>query len=116
MSVLNFLPMLVTAFGLYMLIRLRFFFLIHPLKTGKKLLSTFKDKSSVKSLTLALAGTLGVGNIVGVAYGLSVGGAGSLFWIFVSSIFAGVIKYTESSLASYKKRDSLGGMMYVIKS
>ena len=67
MSVLDLLPILITVFGLYMLIKLRFFFLFHPIKTAKKMLSLFRDKSSRASLFLALAGTLGVGNIVGVA-------------------------------------------------
>ncbi len=116
MSVLDLLPILITAFGFYMLIKLRFFFIIHPIKTAGKMLRLFKDKSSRASLFLALAGTLGVGNIVGVAYGISVGGVGSVFWIFVSSIFAAVIKYSESALAADRKAGEHGGMMYVIKS
>ena len=99
-----------------MLVRLRFFFIVNPIRTGKRALSVFRDSSSRKALALALAGTLGVGNIVGVAYGLSVGGAGSLFWIFISSFFSAVIKYAESSLASYTRvESSAGGMAYVIK-
>jgi len=52
---------------------------------------------------------------VGVAYGLSVGGAGCLFWIFVSSFFSAVLKYAESSLAAEKRENNRGGMAYVIK-
>jgi len=116
MSLLNLLPMLITSIGLYFLIKLRFFFIIHPIAVFKRLFNAFRDKSSRKSLALALAGTLGVGNIVGVAYGISVGGAGSIFWILVSSIFAAVIKYAESTLAADKRSDGCGGMSYVIKS
>lgn len=115
MSVLNLLPVIITLFGLYMLVKLRFFFIVNPIRTAKRALSLFRDSSSRKALALALAGTLGVGNIVGVAYGLSVGGAGSLFWIFISSFFSAVIKYAESSLASYRRVESSGGMAYVIK-
>lgn len=116
MPVLNLLPLLITAVGTYFLVKLRFFFVLHPIKTAKMLLRTVKDKESRTALSLALAGTLGVGNIVGVAWGISVGGAGALFWIFVSGIFSAVIKYAESSLAADKKRDAAGGMMYVLSS
>ena len=116
MSVLNLLPVLVTVFGIYMLVKLRFFFIFHPIKTARRLALIIRDKHSQRSLALALAGTLGVGNIVGVAYGISVGGAGSVFWILVSSLFASVIKYAESALAADKKKASGGGMMYVIRS
>ena len=116
MSFLNLLPLLITAVGTYFLIKLRLFFVLHPLQTAKKLRLTIKDKESVRALSLALAGTLGVGNVVGVAWGISVGGAGALFWIFVSGIFSAAIKYAESSLSADKKRDAAGGMMYVLSS
>lgn len=58
-----------------------------------------KKKGGAKNLSLALAGTLGVGNVVGVAVGIEVGGAGSVFWLAVSAVPCAVIKYAESSLA-----------------
>lgn len=116
MSFLNLLPLLITAVGTYFLIKLRFFFVLHPIRTVKRLGRTVKDKESRAALSLALAGTLGVGNIVGVAWGISVGGAGALFWIFVSGIFSSAIKYAESSLAADKKIDAAGGMTYVLSS
>lgn len=106
--------MLTLCVGFYFLIKLRFFFVLHPIRTVKKTFCEGFDKKARRSLTLALAGTLGVGNIVGVAYGISVGGAGCLFWIFVSGIFSSVIKYCESSLSANFSEDGRGGMMYVI--
>ncbi len=100
MSVINFLPVLITAVGLYFLIKLRFFFLVHPTKCIKAYTGELSDRGSFKALTLALAGTLGVGNIIGVAHGISVGGAGSVFWILVSSIFASILKYAECTLVA----------------
>ena len=114
MSVTDMLPLIITFIGGFFLIRLRFFFIANPKAVIKRINNTVKDKSSRKSLALALAGTLGVGNIVGVAYGISVGGAGSLFWIFISGFFASVIKYAESSLAADMLVRGRGGMMYVI--
>lgn len=66
------------------------------------------------TLTLALAGTLGVGNIFGVATALILGGVGSVFWLLVSAVFSAVIKYAEVSL-SLSFSESGGGMIAVLK-
>ena len=75
------LPILVGSVGLYLLVRLRFFFVFHPVRTMRSFASTTRDRGARRSLCLALAGTLGVGNIFGVAAGIMIGGAGSLFWL-----------------------------------
>lgn len=116
MSLLDTLPLLVTAVGIYFLVKLKFFFLLRPVNTLKKIIGRMKEPTARRSLSLALAGTLGVGNIAGVAYGLSVGGAGVLFWIFVSGLFAAVIKYAESALAAHFHTEGHGGIQYVIGS
>lgn len=92
------LPIIVTVVGLYLLIRLRFFFIAHPIRTAREFLSALEDREARRSFFLALAGTLGVGNIFGVSAGLMIGGAGSLFWLFISSFFAMIIKYSETLL------------------
>ncbi|MBO5879741.1 MAG: sodium:alanine symporter family protein [Clostridia bacterium] len=98
MDFLNLLPILITAVGAYFLFKLRFFIFTNPKGIIKKLGSDCV--SSASSLSLALAGTLGVGNIVGVAVGISVGGAGSVFWLLVSAVFASVIKFAEVILTA----------------
>ena len=100
--------------GLFFLFRLRFFFILHPKKMAKKIAPLLKDRTLRRSLCLALAGTLGVGNIYGVALGIILGGAGSLFWLFVSSFFAMAIKYSESFIA-VKQGVSGSGMMPAIE-
>ena len=100
MNVLFALPVAVSFTGLYFLFKLRFFFIAHPKRVAKKIISSVSDNGAFDSLALALAGTLGIGNIVGVAVGISIGGAGAVFWLFISSIFAMVIKYCESALSS----------------
>ena len=114
MSILAILPMLILGVGIYFLIRLRFFFILHPIKALKKTFSSGFSGAERRAFSLALAGTLGVGNIVGVAYGISVGGAGCLFWIFISGLFSSVIKYCESTLGANFAKEGRGGMMYVI--
>lgn len=106
--------MICALVGGVMLVMLRGFFIIHPLRSISILLPRLSDRANRRSLALALAGTLGVGNIYGVAVGIILGGAGSLFWLFVSAIFALVIKYSECVMAS-SKNDGIGkGMMGVL--
>ncbi len=114
MSLIDLLPIPITVLGGFFLIKLRSIFVIHPVKTFKRITASLGDRLSRRSLALALAGTLGVGNIVGVAYGISVGGAGSLFWMFASGLFSAVIKYAESSISAEFRDTGRGGMMYVI--
>ena len=108
------LPILVASVGLYLLIRLRFFFVLRPIKTMRGFVSALGDRGARRSLCLALAGTLGVGNIFGVAAGIMIGGAGSLFWLFVSSFFAMIIKYAET-LLTFESGAPKGGMAEVIR-
>ena len=88
---------------------------IFKVKEGKA-----KDKiTSFKSLMTVLAGTLGTGNITGVALAIAIGGVGSLFWLFVSGILAMVISYAENLVVlKYRKKDRkkgyYGGTMYVL--
>ncbi len=108
------LPILVTAVGLFLLVKLRCFFILHPLTTAKELIVALQDREARRSFFLALAGTLGVGNIFGVAAGLMIGGAGSLFWLFLSTFFAMIIKYAETLLV-FDERISRGGMSRLLK-
>ena len=56
------------------------------LKSDKS--NTSEGISSFKSIMTVLAATLGTGNIIGVATAIILGGVGSIFWIFISGIFA----------------------------
>ena len=115
----NPLPIILAAIGTYFLIKLRFFFIIHPLRTASRGLRAVRGKRAFRSFTLALAGTLGVGNVFGVAIGIMIGGAGSLFWLAVSMLFAMIIKYAEVVITSdnlYHDTDTHGGIYYVIRS
>lgn len=110
------LPLLVSGVGIFLLFKLRLFFIIHPKRTVRGFLSSLEDKESRRALCLALAGTLGVGNIFGVCAGLMIGGAGSVFWLLVSSLFSMIIKYSETLLSCELLSENDGGMHVVIKS
>lgn len=80
--------------------------------------NTSEGISSFKSIMTVLAATLGTGNIIGVATAILLGGVGSIFWIFISGIFAISTKYAEEYIVlKYRKRDKkgyYGGAMYVL--
>ncbi len=74
--------------------------------------------SSFRALCLALAGTLGVGNITGVASALLCGGPGAVFWMWAGAAAVLSIKYAEVYLAvKFRRQDEhgfYGGAMYYI--
>ena len=115
------LPFLLLGAGLFYAARLRFFHL-RKLSVIWRVLTRSQQKGGVspfRSLTLALAGTLGVGNIVGVAYAIALGGAGAVLWMWVSAFAAMLLKYAEVVLGlRYRKREGdtwHGGAPYYIK-
>jgi AGCS family alanine or glycine:cation symporter len=87
-----------------------------------KLLSTAPVEGSVtpfQALATALASTVGVGNIAGVATAISLGGPGALFWLMVSGVLGMATKFAEIAISlNYRRRDKQGvmrgGPMYVL--
>ena len=100
-------PIFLILVGFFLLFKLKFFYILHPIKTVKSML-----KGGFKPLTLALAGTLGVGNIVGVASAIIAGGAGAVFWMWVSAFLVMSIKYTEVTLAMKHRQIDKSGSYY----
>jgi len=60
--------------------------------------------SPFKAVATALGGTVGVGSIIGVGYGIAVGGAGSIFWMWVCSFFGMGLKYAEVAVALNRRQ------------
>ena len=56
------------------------------------------DITQYQALTTALAATVGVGNIVGVATAISIGGPGALFWMWITGLLGMASKYSEAFL------------------
>ena len=107
------LPLVLSLGGIFLLFKLRFFFIRHPVLTVKEMRRGLRSPESRRALMLALAGTLGVGNIFGIAAGIMIGGAGVVFWVFVSSFFSMILKYAETLLAFDMGRR--GGMGEVVR-
>lgn len=105
--------------GVYLSIKLKMPQL-KALTTIKKIKNDKKNGiTSFKALMTILAGTLGIGNITGVATAIMIGGIGSIFWIFVSGILAIAISYAENYLVlKYRKKEKtqgyFGGTMYIL--
>ncbi|MFA6880040.1 MAG: amino acid carrier protein, partial [Bacteroidales bacterium] len=75
--------------------------------------------SSFEALMSAIAATVGMGNIAGVAIALTMGGPGAIFWMWVSAVVGMATKFFEGTLTiMYKGKDSngevQGGPMYMI--
>lgn len=67
------------------------------------------DISQYQALTTALAATVGVGNIAGVATAIYFGGPGALFWMWVTGLVGMASKYSEAFLGvKYRTRDAKG--------
>ncbi len=76
--------------------------------------------SPYEALSTALASTVGMGNIAGVAAAISIGGPGALFWMWVTAFVGMSTNFFTSTLSvMYRGKDSngdiQGGPMYVIK-
>lgn len=121
-------PMLVLILGvgffLTLLLRgLQFRFLPHSLRLafgGADAMGGEGDITHFQSLMTALAGTIGISNIVGVATAVGIGGLGALFWMWVTALIGMAIKYAEALLAvKYRTTDAngemCGGPMYFIE-
>lgn len=67
------------------------------------------DISQYQALTTALAATVGVGNIVGVATAIALGGPGALFWMWITALLGMASKYSEAFLGvRYRVTDARG--------
>jgi AGCS family alanine or glycine:cation symporter len=117
--------LLITGGGLYFLLRSRLVpirHLPHALQIIRGKYDRASDHGQVshyKALSVALASTIGMGNISGVAIAVGMGGPGVIFWMWVTAIVGMATKYFTCSLAIlYRGRNSAGqlegGPMYFI--
>lgn len=119
---------LLVGVGVYLTFRTNFFTL---LKLGYVLKNTLmkmfsKDQvgegeiTAFQAVATALAGTVGIGNIAGVATAIALGGPGAIFWMWLSAIFGMATKFGEVVLSiKYREKTEdgrfIGGPMYYIE-
>ena len=110
------LPVLLLGMGLILTVKLRFFQIIKlPYIIRNTFLSLFSEKdkekrsSQLRAVTAALGASMGTGNIVGVTSALMIGGAGAVFWMWVSAVLGMALSYGENYLGVLYKRRNMGG-------
>lgn len=118
-------PALLLIAGLWFGVRMRFFYFLHPIRFARDLrtAATAGGSSPVAALTMALAGTLGVGNVAGVATAIVAGGPGAVLWMILGALAAMSVKYAEVYLAvRWRRRRTengktayYGGAMYYMR-
>ena len=79
-----------------------------------------KTDSDKRTINTVLAGTIGSGNIAGIASAIAVGGPGAIFWMWIIALISMAIKFTEVTLAvQYREKNNdgsyIGGPMFYIK-
>lgn len=106
---------LLVGTGIFLTIRLRML-QVFRLPKALKLIFCAENKgegdvSSFKALCVALAATVGTGNIVGVATAVKVGGPGAIFWMWMAAFFGMATKYAKvcwlSNIVQSTKRAKL---------
>ncbi|MGL4549214.1 alanine/glycine:cation symporter family protein [Eubacterium aggregans] len=124
---------LLVGIGVYMTVRTGFFqfrdfkdIFNHTIGAMLKKDERNKNKGShnilpFQAMTAAIASSVGVGSIAGVATAVVTGGSGAVFWMCVSALFGMMTKYSEVVLSVYYRRKGAdgihyGGPMYYIES
>lgn len=123
---LSLLVILLIPTGIYFTIRTKFL----PIRLFPDMVRATVEKkngksdalSSLQTLVVSTATRVGMGNLVGVVAAISVGGAGSVFWMWVTALIGSSTAFIEATLAQlYKEKDPLyggyrGGPAYYIHS
>ena len=117
-------PLLILLLGTHLFYTIRLRFVQRHLGTAFKLITQKDDQlggnvAPFAALAVALASTIGTGNVVGVATAIALGGPGAVLWCMVTGVFGMATKYAESLLAvKYRSKDANGevhgGPMYTI--
>ena len=114
--------------GLLLSVRTRFIQLRKFVAAMKNTIGKIFDKTQAKdgsmspfqAVCTALAGTVGTGNIAGVAGAIALGGPGAIFWMWCSAFLGMCTKFSEVTLAIHFREKNangeyVGGPMYYIK-
>lgn len=116
--------LLVFGAGIFFTVKIKGFNFIHIVYIFKSTLFAKRtEKNSKKgsisqfqALSTALAASMGTGNIVGVAAAISIGGAGAVFWMWVSALFGTALAFAENVLGvRYKNKAEAAPMSYISK-
>jgi len=121
--------MLIAFVSAYLTVKSRFFQISHFKyifsETFFKIFNRTESSSKTsispfQATTASLAGTVGMGNMAGVATALSIGGPGAIFWMWILALFGMITKAAEIAISvHYREIDQhgniIGGPMHYIK-
>lgn len=121
--------MLLIGTGLYLTVRLRFFQFTHLGFAWRNSFGRLFSRRStadagaitpLQAVASAMAATVGVGNIAGVAAALTLGGPGAVFWMWMVALVGMATKFAEAALGvRYRQIDQdgevAGGAFYYIE-
>ena len=113
-------PLLFLLLGTHLFFTLRLRLVQRHLPAALRFSEDGFKKQSFRSLTTALAATLGTGNIVGVSSAIALGGPGAVFWCWVTGILGMATAYAECYLCMLHRKKTAdgtlrGGIMYVLE-
>lgn len=112
---LSLLVLILIPTGIYFTLRTKFlpfrlFTEMLKITTEKKTTSEKNSISGVQALIISTATRVGMGNLVGVVAAISAGGAGAVFWMWVTALLGSSTAFIEATLAQiYKEKDPLYG-------
>ena len=113
---ISLLILLLIPTGIFFTIRTPFL----PIRLFPDMLKALTEKknsknslSSFQALIVSTATRVGMGNLVGVVAAVSAGGAGAVFWMWITAIIGSSTAFIEATLAQlHKEEDPLYGVMY----
>ena len=120
----NILVVLLIGTGIFFTLSMRFMQIRLLKDMASLLIDNKKDSksgiSSFQAFCVSTATRVGAGNLVGVVAAVSVGGAGSVFWMWLAAIFGAATAFVEATLAiifreKNKKGDFVGGAAFYIQ-
>ena len=112
---LSLLVLILIPSGIYFTVRTRFLpFRLFPemlkITVEKKTSTTNNSISGLQALIISTATRVGMGNLVGVVAAISLGGAGAVFWMWITALLGSSTAFIEATLAQiYKEKDPLYG-------
>ncbi|HOC35000.1 MAG TPA: alanine:cation symporter family protein, partial [Ruminococcus flavefaciens] len=91
-------------------------FRLYRFMTGSSKNRNNSGLSQIRTVCMSLGAAMGTGNITGVAAAVAIGGAGAVFWMWISAFFGMAVVYAENYLSVlYSDKKSRGPMAYLEK-
>ena len=114
------LTIFIVASGIFFSSKIRFIQITKIKSIFKNTFGKINKNNSYKTIMSVLGGTVGSGNIAGIATAIAIGGPGAIFWMWLVALFSMATKMVEVTLAvknqkKDEKNNNMGGAMYYIK-